>query len=57
MTTPEVWRTLFKTYDVRGIVPNQLDGDAARSIGLGLASYLKAGPVAVDRDMRLSSPE
>jgi phosphomannomutase len=57
MTTPEVWRTLFKTYDVRGIVPDQLDEEAACAIGLGLAGYLKAGPVAVGRDMRLSSPE
>jgi phosphomannomutase len=57
MKPPDLWRTLFKTYDVRGTVPDQLDADAARTIGLGLANYLGEGPVAVGRDMRLSSPE
>src|ERR1051326_7293491 len=57
MKQPELWRTIFKTYDVRGTVPGQLDADAARSIGLGMANYLGEGPVAVGRDMRLSSPE
>ena len=55
MKQPELWHTLFKTYDVRGTVPDQLDAEAARTIGLGLANYLGAGPVAVGRDMRLSS--
>ena len=57
MKPPEVWRAIFKSYDVRGTVPDQLDAEAARAIGLGLANYLGAGPVAVGRDMRLSSPE
>jgi phosphomannomutase len=57
MKSPELWRTLFKTYDVRGTVPDQLDAAAARTIGLGLANYLGEGPVAVGRDMRVSSPE
>jgi phosphomannomutase len=55
--SPEVWRALFKSYDVRGTVPDHLDADAARAIGLGLANYLGDGPVVVGRDMRLSSPE
>lgn len=57
MISPEVWRTIFKTYDVRGTVPDQLDAEAAHSIGLGLANYIGSGPVAVGSDMRLSSPE
>jgi phosphomannomutase len=54
---PEYWRTLFKTYDVRGTVPEQLDAEAARTIGMGLANYLGAGTVAVGRDMRVSLPD
>jgi phosphomannomutase len=57
MKPPELWRTIFKTYDVRGTIPDQLDAEAARTIGLGLANYLGEGPVAVGRDTRLSSPE
>jgi phosphomannomutase len=57
MKPAEVWRALFKSYDVRGTVPDQLDASVAHSIGLSLANYLAAGPVAVGRDMRLSSPE
>src|SRR5438093_7909289 len=57
MKSPETWQAIFKSYDVRGTVPDQLDAEAARSIGLGLANYLGGGPVAVGRDMRLSSPE
>jgi phosphomannomutase len=57
MKSPEIWRTIFKSYDVRGTVPDQVDAETARVIGLGLAGYLREGPVAVGRDMRLSSPE
>jgi phosphomannomutase len=57
MKPPEIWQTIFKSYDVRGTVPDQLDAEAAGTIGMGLASYLGGGPVAVGRDMRLSSPE
>lgn len=57
MRSPEVWRALFKSYDIRGMAPDPLDAAAARAIGLGFANYLAAGPVAVGRDMRLSSPE
>src|SRR5437867_3540758 len=57
MKSPELWRTIFKSYDVRGTVPDQLDAEMARTIGLGLARYLGGGLVAVGRDMRLSSPE
>jgi len=57
LNQPTPWKTLFKTYDVRGTVPDQLDANAARKIGLGFANYLGDGPVAVGRDMRISSSE
>ncbi len=47
---------IFKAYDVRGIYPDQLDEDVARSIGLGFASFVEGERVAVGRDMRTSSP-
>ena len=48
--------SIFKAYDVRGLYPGELDEEAAHAIGRGFAAYLKAGTVAVSRDMRLSSP-
>lgn len=49
--------TIFKAYDVRGVVPGELNRDVARLIGRGFAEFLKPKDVAVGRDMRLSSPE
>jgi len=49
-------RDIFKAYDVRGLYPGEINEDAARLIGRGFAAYLKAGRVAVSRDMRVSSP-
>jgi phosphomannomutase len=56
MSPYDRWHALFKRYDIRGTVPDPLDPAAARAIGRGLAESLGAGPVAVGRDMRLSSP-
>ncbi len=47
---------IFKAYDVRGLYPQEIDEDTARLIGRGFVAYLKAGRIAVSRDMRLSSP-
>src|SRR5919201_3216329 len=47
---------IFKAYDVRGVVPDQLDEDAARRIGAAFADWAEAPRVAVGRDCRLSSP-
>jgi phosphomannomutase len=47
----------FKAYDIRGIVPDQLDTDLAYRIGLATAEYLGAGKMVVGRDCRLSSAE
>jgi phosphomannomutase len=48
---------IFKAYDVRGLVPEQLDAERARRIGRAFVDYLGASRIAVGRDCRLSSPE
>ncbi|MGH2560793.1 MAG: phosphomannomutase/phosphoglucomutase [Thermomicrobiales bacterium] len=45
---------LFKAYDVRGVVPNDLTPDLAYKIGRGIVAALGADEVAVGRDMRVS---
>ncbi|MEO6237176.1 MAG: phosphomannomutase/phosphoglucomutase [Vicinamibacterales bacterium] len=47
---------IFKAYDVRGLYPQEVNEDAARSIGRGFVAFLGAKRIAVSRDMRLSSP-
>jgi len=47
---------LFKAYDVRGVVPDELDEDLARSIGAAFAEWSGVDAVAIGRDCRLSSP-
>ena len=49
--------TIFKAYDVRGVVPDQLDADLARAIGAAYARITDARPILIGRDCRLSSPE
>jgi len=53
MINPKV----FKAYDIRGVVPEELNEEVARQIGRGFAEFLKPKVVAVGRDMRLSSPD
>ncbi|MCK5124724.1 MAG: phosphomannomutase/phosphoglucomutase [candidate division Zixibacteria bacterium] len=48
--------SIFKTYDIRGTVPDQLTPEIAYGIGNALAGYLKPKAIAVGRDMRESSP-
>jgi phosphomannomutase len=48
---------IFKAYDVRGIVPVELDAGVARRIGAAFARFAGAGAIAVGRDCRVSSPE
>ncbi len=50
-------KSIFKAYDIRGTVPDQLNTEIAYRIGNALASYLKPKSIAVGRDMRLSSDE
>ena len=47
--------TCFKAYDVRGRIPDQLNEDIARRIGLAYAAVIKPQKVVVGHDIRLSS--
>lgn len=53
---------IFKAYDIRGLVPGELNEEVARSIGRALADFLyetveatRGQPVVVGRDMREDS--
>jgi len=48
---------IFKAYDIRGLVPGELDPEIAYDIGRAFVAYLGGGRIAVGRDMRVSSPE
>ena len=48
---------VFKAYDVRGTVPDQLDADMCRAIGRAMARFAAAPEVLVCRDMRESGVE
>jgi len=47
--------TIFKAYDIRGVVPDELDADTARLVGSSFASFAGAARVLVAWDMRESS--
>ncbi|HZQ57873.1 MAG TPA: phosphomannomutase/phosphoglucomutase [Acidimicrobiales bacterium] len=48
---------VFKAYDIRGTVPDQLDADLARRVGGAFARFAGAPMVLVARDMRPSGTE
>ncbi len=48
--------TIFRSYDIRGIYPSELNEEIAFKIGQAFVKYTKAKNVVVGRDMRLSSP-
>jgi phosphomannomutase len=49
--------TIFKAYDIRGTVPDQLDASMARAIGAAFARFANADRILVARDMRPSGVE
>jgi len=49
-------RLIFKAYDVRGVVPDELDEASARAIGRAFAEWSRVPRIAVGHDCRLSSP-
>ena len=49
--------TIFKAYDIRGVVPDELDADTARSIGRAFAAFTGAERILVAWDMRRSSED
>ncbi|TPQ44668.1 phosphomannomutase/phosphoglucomutase, partial [Burkholderia ubonensis] len=53
-------QSIFKAYDIRGVVGKTLDADTARAIGRAFGSEVRAqggDAVVVARDGRLSGPE
>ncbi|MBN3763283.1 phosphomannomutase/phosphoglucomutase [Burkholderia sp. Ac-20365] len=53
-------QSIFKAYDIRGVIGKTLDAEAARSIGRAFGSEVRAqggDAVVVARDGRLSGPE
>jgi len=48
-------KSIFKSYDIRGIYPTELNKEVAFKIGRGFVGYTKAKTVVVGQDMRLSS--
>jgi phosphomannomutase len=48
---------IFKAYDIRGLVPSELDAALARRIGNAFARLLQARTLVVGRDVRTHSPE
>ena len=56
----QVPASIFKAYDIRGVVPSTLTADIARGLGRAFgtrARQLGSHTVAVGRDGRLSGPE
>jgi phosphomannomutase len=49
--------TIVKAYDVRGTVPDQLNGAVAHALGVGFAAFTGADVVVIGRDMRPSGVE
>src|SRR5438067_13597936 len=49
--------TIFKAYDIRGTVPDQLDAGVAAAIGVAFARFAHAPRLLVGRDMRPSGVE
>lgn len=48
--------SIFKSYDIRGIYPKELNEEAAFKIGQAFVAYTKTKKIVVGRDMRISSP-
>jgi phosphomannomutase len=49
--------TIFKAYDIRGVVPDELDAEVARAIGTAFAAFAKTDRILIARDMRPSGVE
>jgi phosphomannomutase len=55
-TDPANTHAVFKAYDVRGTVPDQIDEELARRTGAAFVGVCEAASVVVGHDMRPSSP-
>jgi phosphomannomutase len=47
---------IFKAYDIRGVVPDELDEGVAEAVGAGFARLTGASSIVTVHDMRTSSP-
>jgi len=47
---------IFKAYDIRGVVPDELDKDVAEVVGAAFARLAEAPSIVIMHDMRTSSP-
>ncbi|MEA2973737.1 MAG: phosphomannomutase [Actinomycetota bacterium] len=48
---------IFKAYDIRGVVPDQLDASIARAVGAAFARFTGAPRIFMGRDMRATGVE
>jgi phosphomannomutase len=48
---------IFKAYDIRGVVPGELDAEIAYGVGRATAHFIGAEQLVVGRDARVHSPE
>jgi phosphomannomutase len=48
---------IFKAYDIRAVVPDQLDAELARKVGSAFAVFAKSPRILIGNDMRPSGPE
>jgi phosphomannomutase len=48
---------IFKAYDIRAVVPDQLDANLARKVGGAFAAFAKTSTILIGNDMRPSGPE
>jgi phosphomannomutase len=46
---------IVKAYDIRGVVPDELDEETVRAVGAAFAYFTKAPSIVVAHDMRVSS--
>ncbi len=53
---PNLNKKIFKSYDIRGIYPDDLNEETAFVVGQALAQKIKAKKMVVGRDMRNGSP-
>ncbi len=48
---------IFKAYDIRGVVPDELDASIARAVGSAFARFTGAPRILMGRDMRATGVE
>ena len=54
---PPALDPIFKAYDIRGTVPDQLDAELCRRIGAAFARFADSDRMLIAHDMRPSGPE